>query len=142
MNQAAVRLLAQTFPHGLLHPGDDVTPSRVVPVPGFRVTGMAPEQAEELVGESAKVFAEALVHLLESDFEIVPRGEMQQLRLDAAEVPDGVRTVQVHCHCDVQRRDPLFELTVDKSDVVVVNGPGIVAGLARREAQCPHKVKQ
>lgn len=141
MNQAAVNLLAEMFPKGLLHPGDDTTPSRVIPVPGFRVTGMSPEQAEELVGESAKIYAEALVHLLETAFELVPRAELQQLRQAAAEAPDGVRTVHVHCRCDPQRRDPLFDLTIDKTDTAVVNGAGIIAGLSRRETQCPHKVK-
>ena len=45
-------------------------------------------------------------------FTIIPTSELAQLRQDAADAPDGTRIISVHCHCDVQRTNPLLHLTV------------------------------
>jgi len=52
--------------------------------------------------------------LLETNggFTIIPTSELAQLRQDAADAPDGTRIISVHCHCDVQRTNPLLHLTV------------------------------
>lgn len=117
MNQAAVDLIARTLPHGLPHPGDDNTPSRLVPLPGFRSTGMSDEQAEELVGQSSKIVAEALVNLLEAEFEILPKADVAQLRQDAADAPDGTRIISVYTG---PTGDPVLMLPVKKSDDRVI----------------------
>jgi len=117
MNQAAVDLLARTLPQGLPHPGDEHTPPRVVPLPGFRTTGMSDEQAQELVGQSSKLVAEAVIHLLEAEFDILPKAEAAQLRQDAAEMPDGTRIIHVRT---TPTSEPVLSLTVGKADDVVV----------------------
>ncbi len=117
MNQAAVDLIAAALPAGLCHPGDDTTSPRVIPLPGFRTTGMSDEQAQELVGQSATLVAEALVHLLEGEYEILPKTEATQLRQDAADAPDGTRIIKVK---KTPNTPPVLELTVGKSDEVIV----------------------
>jgi hypothetical protein len=112
VNQAAVDLVARTLPHGLPHAGDDNTPPRLIPLPGFRTTGMTDEQALEFVGQSAKLVAEALVNLIETENEIVPKADIAQLRQDAADAPDGTRIVNL---VTGPTSDPVLVLTVDKS---------------------------
>lgn len=117
MNPAAVALVARTLPNGLPHPGDDSRPSFVLPTP-FRATGMSDEQAEELIGQSATLWAEALVALIESEFEIMTKADAAQLRQDAADAPDGTRIIRGHRGT---KHGPIVcELVIDKTDDVVL----------------------
>lgn len=119
MTQPAVDLIARTLPAGLPHPGDDNTPPRLIPLPGFRATGMSDEQAQELVGQSSKLVAEALVHLLRSNGIAVDRTETEFVELEkqAADAPDGARIISI---CTAPASDPVLQLTVSKSDDRVV----------------------
>ena len=118
MNQAAVDLIARTLPRGLPHPGDEHRPSFLVTIPGFRPTGMTDEQAQELIGEGAKVTAEALVALIEAEFEIIPKSDAAQLRRDAADAPDGTRIIRAHRGT---KTGPIVaELVIDKTDDCVL----------------------
>lgn len=118
VNRAVVDLIARTLPQGLFHPGDENTPSRVVAIPGFRLTGMGDEQAEEMIGAAAKVFAEAVTHLIEQDYELMPKADAAQLRQDAADAPDGTRIITVHR--GNTNTPALLALTVGKTDQVAV----------------------
>lgn len=143
MNQAAADLLASRLPTGLPHPGDNQQEPFLIPLPAFRATGMLPDQAEEMIGASAKLIAEAIVNLLETDggFEIIPRHDLQQLQTQAAEEPDGTRVVHVHCHCDTQLQQPLFDITIDKTDRAKIYGRAIIQQLANLTPECPHQEK-
>lgn len=121
VNRAVVDLIARALPQGLFHPGDDQTPSRVVPLPGFRTTGMGDEQAEEMIGAAAKVFAEAITHLIEQDYELMPKADAAQLRQDAADAPDGTRVITLFDRADHKRETPLLVLTVGKTDDVTID---------------------
>ncbi|GAS98946.1 uncharacterized protein RMCC_5911, partial [Mycolicibacterium canariasense] len=79
MNRQAVTMLADGLRPGLPHPGDDQTPERLIPMPGFRNTGMSDGQAEEFIGATATLIAEAAVHLLETRFELMEKGDALQL---------------------------------------------------------------
>ncbi|MDV7194624.1 hypothetical protein [Mycolicibacterium fortuitum] len=125
MNQAVVDLIARTLPMGLPHPGDENTPSRIVPLPGFRSTGMSDEQAQEFIGQAAKTVAEALVHLIEGEYEILTKADAAQLRQDAADAPDGTRIVTLHC--GNTNNPALLQLTVGKTDQVVVPAAALKA---------------
>lgn len=119
MNQQAVDVLTRALPVGLGHPGDENTPSRIVAVPGFRTTGMPDDQAQEFVGERAKLLAESVVHTIESaGITMIPTAELDQLRQDAADAPDGTRVIQI---CTTVTDEPVLMLTVTKAaDRVVV----------------------
>lgn len=121
MNQQAVDLIARTLPIGLPHPGDENTPPRLVPLPGFRTTGMTDEQAREMIGTAAKIFAEAMVALIEAEFELMTKADAAQLRQDAATAPDGTRIITLYDRADHQRKEPLLVLTVGKTDDVVID---------------------
>lgn len=124
MNQAVVDLIARTLPHGLPHPGDDHRPPSVLPTP-FRGTGMSDEQAEELIGSTTRLWAEAITHLIESDHEILTKADAQHLRQAAADAPDGTRIVQVHVSS--VNTPPVLELTIGKTDHAVVPAAAINA---------------
>jgi hypothetical protein len=118
MNQAAVALVERTLPHGLPHPGDANRPPFLVPLPGFRTTGMTDEQARELVGQGAKTTAEALVALLESEFVLRTKAEDAQLVQRAADAPDGTRILKAHR--GTKSGPVVCELVIDKTDDVVL----------------------
>ncbi|BDY31399.1 hypothetical protein [Mycolicibacterium mageritense] len=116
MNQADATLFTRAFAAGaLLHPGDDKTPSRSLPIPGFRAAGMSDEQAEEMIGQAAKLWGEALAHYIHTNGKtIIETAELQQLRQDAADAPDGVRVIRIH---QSNLNGPVvLELTIDKSN--------------------------
>ncbi|GJJ22297.1 hypothetical protein [Mycolicibacterium mageritense] len=116
MNRADADLFARAFTAGaLFHPGDENAPSRVLPVPGFRSAGMSDQQAEELIGQTAKLWGEALAHYVHTNGKtIIDTTELQQLRQDAADAPDGVRVIRIHQN---NLNGPVvLELTIDKSD--------------------------
>lgn len=109
-NPAAAALIAERLPKGLVHPGDDSTPAKLIPLPGLNFQGLPEGMRKHFANEAGlpdsdapKLVAEAIVSLLETDggFEIVPKSEITQLRdaastLDAA--PPGA-TVTVYCPC-------------------------------------------
>ena len=130
---AVVALIANALPAGLIHPDRDGKPTPIA-LPGFRITGMPDEQAQEFVGNAATLLAEALVHLIERDFDILPKHEAAQLQQDAADAPDGTRTIVVH---ELTTSGPeLLHLTVGKStDHVAITTPAIKALARRFEAQ-------
>lgn len=116
MNQAAADMFAKAFTAGALyHPGDQNRPSGLLPLPGFRSAGMTDEQAAEMIGETAKLWGEALAHHVEaSGKSIIDTAELAQLRQDAADAPDGIRVIRVHRG---NTNGPVaFELTIGKGD--------------------------
>ena len=70
-------LIANGLSMGLHHPGDDDNEPRTLLLPWFRnQVGMHPEvlkQQEKLSGLSSKLIAEAIVALIETDHDIVPK---------------------------------------------------------------------
>lgn len=120
MNHAVVDFIARKLTTGLCHPGDENTPSRIVPLPGFRNTGMSDEQQQEFIGQAAKIVAEALYHEIDSFGAAisVTKAEVEQLRQDAADAPDGTRIVTLHCGST--NSPALLQLTVGKTDQVVI----------------------
>lgn len=120
MSQPVIDFIAQKLRTGLCHPGDDNTRSRIVPLPGFRNTGMSDEQAEEFIGQAAKIVAEALFHEIDSFGAAIgiTKAEVEQLRRDAADAPDGTRIVTLHCGST--NSPALLQLTVGKTDQVVI----------------------
>ncbi|AIT14577.1 hypothetical protein PBI_CARCHARODON_69 [Mycobacterium phage Carcharodon] len=132
MSHTATQQVAQALTTGLPHPGDDNTPPRVIPMPGFRTTGMSDEQARELVGSSAQLVAEAIVHgVIETDHEILTKTEANELRQAAADAPDGTRVITVYDRADHQRTTPLLTLTIGKSDEVIVDAALLRKALAQ-----------
>lgn len=117
MNREAVEMIANGFKTGFPHPGDDQTPEHLIPMPGFRGTGMSTEQEAEFIGASATLAAEGAVNLIESRFELIDKGEAQQLRQAAAAAPEGYRVIQVHP--DAQNQPPVMEFTIGNGDHVV-----------------------
>ena len=99
-----------------------------------RQVAIAAANSGEFVGNAATLLAEALVHLIERDFDILPKHEAAQLRQDAADAPDGTRTIVVH---ELTTSGPeLLHLTVGKStDHVAITTPAIKALARRFEAQ-------
>lgn len=121
-NQLLVDLLTRTFAAGALqHPGDDNSPARVIPIPGFRSTGMPEEQAQEMIGQASKLWAEALASAIAAEFDVLAKADAAQLRQDAAEAPDGTRILTLYDRTDHQRTTPLWVLTVGKTDDVMID---------------------
>ncbi|WAY18410.1 hypothetical protein OF855_24545 [Mycolicibacterium fortuitum] len=119
MNRADADLFASAFNAGALyHPGDDTTPSRPIPIPGFRATGMSDDQATEMIGQAAKLWGEALAHFVETHGKtIIDTTELAQLRAQAADAPDGTRIIQV---ATTPTSAPVLELPVKKTDDRVI----------------------
>jgi hypothetical protein len=147
-NSAAVQLIARALP-ALVHPGDETRKPFAIPLLGLRSAGVPPDMAKSFADQAGlptsdapKLIAEAVVHLLETDgnFTIIDTTELQDLRIQAADAPDGIRTVTVHCRCDRPRTDPLLVLTVGKTDQVVLDMAPVIEGLARRSPVCPHEM--
>lgn len=121
MNQAVVDLLARTFARGVLpHPGDENTPSHLIPMPGFRAAGMSDEQAEKMIGAAAKEWAEAIESVIGGEFECLTKADAAQLRQDAADAPDGTRIITVYRDSDHQRQSPLWQFTLGKTNDVMI----------------------
>lgn len=119
MNRADADLFASAFNAGALyHPGDEQTPSRPIPIPGFRATGMSDEQAAELIGQAAKLWGEALAHFVETQGKtIINTAELNQLRAEAADAPDGTRIIGI---VTTPTGQPVLELPVKKTDDRVI----------------------
>jgi hypothetical protein len=117
---------------GFPHPTE---PDKKPPIllPGFRTAGMNPDMAGA-VDDATELLASAIVASIESDYELVPRSEMVELR-QAGEAPAAV--VTVYCRCDTGRRDPLMTLRVRGSHAVV-DGSKVIPALTQRSVSCPH----
>lgn len=120
MNRADADLFASAFNAGALyHPGDEQTPCRPIPIPGFRNTGMTDAQAAEMIGQASKLWGEALAHFVETHGKtIIDTTELAQLRAEAADAPDGTRIIHIHT---TPTSPPVLELPVKKTtDQVII----------------------
>lgn len=128
-NQAAVKLIAERLPAGLVHPGDPDTnqPAKLIPLPGLSNLGIPPAMAEHFAREAGHpandaplLIAEAIVSLLETDggLELVDRTELDALRNQAATLDDvdaHAPTVTVSCHCNPA--NPILALAIGRRTV-------------------------
>lgn len=131
----AVDVLRSALVSGLPHPGDESQkiPAKVLQLPVFRGTGIPSEMADHFAAEAGfadndtpQLTAEAAVFALESaGLAIIPTDELAALRTQAADAPDGKRTITAYCQCDAQRLNPLMRITIDKTNVVVIPGANI-----------------
>lgn len=139
MNLAAATLIADRLTSGVMHPGDTDQPAKMLmPLPGFRNTGLPPEQAAAFANEAglpdndtAKIYAEALVNALETDggLELVARAELEQLRAQVATPQEASPTAPgflVYCHCNPQ--EPLLDIPLSNRAKVTMDG-----GLLKRK---------
>ncbi|MCV7255338.1 hypothetical protein H7J86_24550 [Mycobacterium hackensackense] len=94
-------------------------------MPGFRDTGMSDEQARDFIGSAATVAAEAITHLIETNFDLIAKGEAAQLRQAAAAPPEGVRII--HVHPGALHEPAVLSLTVGNTDHVVVPRSALAA---------------
>lgn len=127
-NTAVVKLLAQRLPAGLMHPGDNQTGPKLIPLPGLATTGIPPEMAKHFAQEAGlphadvpQLIAEAVVALIEGEAgcTIIPNTELAQLRADAATVdtnPAGP-VAQICCRCN--RTHPLLEIAVSRPKILI-----------------------
>lgn len=108
----------------------------VIPIAGYRTTGMTPEQAEPIIA-GAKLVGEAIVHTIETAgaSTILPTAELTQLRDRAdATAPTGPQVVRFTC---TLCHNPLFGLSIDLADPTV-NGPHLIEQLGKLTPACPH----
>ena len=119
-----VDLIAERLPTGLVHPGDENTPAKVLALPGFANRGIPPEMAKQFADEAGlppndapKVWAEAIVHLIESDggCVIVPRSEWDDVKARSVVPQEGSPVVAVHCGCN--RKDPILTVAAGRAKV-------------------------
>jgi hypothetical protein len=137
MNLAAVALIVKCLTEGVMHPGDqskDQPAKLLIPLPGFRASGLTPEQAAHFANEAglpdndaAKLYAEALVNAIETvgGLTLVAHTELEQLRTEAATLEDvnpSAPTVAVHCTCN--RRTPIISISVGRA-MVITNGTAL-----------------
>lgn len=145
MNRAAVDLLIQRLPNGLVHPGNPETGEKAqpLPLPGLSSTGIPKEMAQHFAEEAGlpsadatKLLAEAIVHLLESE---IYGPEREQLQQQAAAAPDGTRVIAFHAACDRTKAKPLIEVTVPKTTDRAVIPCRAIKALFGRNPDCPHE---
>lgn len=132
MNLAAVTLIADRLPAGLMHPGDDDQPARPLVLAALNNIGISAEQAAHFANEAGlpsndapKLIAEAIVHLLETEggLELVSRAELEELRAEAATPQQAnavVPQIDVFCHCN--RQKPLLQVPVGDRAKVTLDG--------------------
>ncbi len=141
-NAAVVQLIAANLPH-LTHPGDGKggEPTPIV-MPMFRNTNMPPEMAEQFAKDAglphsdiAKLFSEAVVHLLESNgFTVTSSTEIEQLQRAAVErEPQKHRVVAFQCTCHA----PLFKANVTDFDTDQARiSPQVIKALRSFSPEC------
>lgn len=149
MNQAA-EFLASRLPNGLQHPGDEANGQKpfTVNLPGLMSTGLPPEMEQQFAADAGlpstdtpKLVAEATIHTLEqAGYTVIRTSELEQLRTEAADAPDGTRIITAYCRCDHGKKNPLLSLTVGKTDDVTIYAPPLLKALKQRAANCPHEV--
>jgi hypothetical protein len=140
-NQEMEELIASKLREGFIHPGNKENNFQPTPIvlPLKGSAGM-PKELADLLNGTAKLLSECIVSLIEGegDSEIVPKGEIRSMRRAAGDKMPTM--IPVYCRCDKQRTDPLITLTVTDPGNVVIDGPTLIRGLARREAKHPHAV--
>lgn len=110
---------------GLIHPGDESRnmPAVGIPLLPFKTAGMPPEMVTH-VEATAKLMAEAIVHLIATEVTLVDNAEYAKLTdTEHPPMPDGPR-VMVYCRC--QR--PLTRL-MTKDNIATVDGPTFISTL-------------
>ena len=131
-NDAVASLIAKHLSSGLPHPGNPANgqPAILVPLPGFRTDGMAPQQVEQ-VEAATKIIGEAIVHLIETGTrtEFVDKAELEQLRAP----PEG-QPLPVECNVC---RKPMLWLNVVNGRAAIT--PKLLGGV---NLQCPHTISQ
>lgn len=147
--KAAVDLLAAKLPAGLTHPGDPSKgqQAKAIPLPGLSNTGIPPDMAKAFADEAglpgtdtARLLAEAIVHTLtEAGLTIVADDDLEALRAQAADAPDGTRVIAVHTACDRAKTRPILELTVTKTTDRAVIPCRALKALHDTPADCPHR---
>lgn len=147
--KAAVDLLAAKLPAGLTHPGDPAKgqPAQALPLPGLSNTGIPPDMAKAFADEAglpgtdtARLLAEAIIHTLtEAGLTIVADDDLEALRAQAADAPDGTRVIAVHTACDRAKTRPILELTVTKTTDRAVIPCRALKAVQNIPADCPHR---
>lgn len=140
--QAVVDLIAKALP-ALTHPGDGKP--FILPLPMFRNSSMPSGMAEQFAQDAglpdsdiAKLTAEAIVALIENDYDMIPKGEAAQLRAQStATETHRHRIVKVGCRCG----QPLFNanFTDYGTDTPKVHGPELIKALTRVNPDCSTK---
>src|ERR1700754_4891952 len=135
MHPRAVTLIAERLSNGVLHPGDpskDLPAKMLLPMPGFKPSGMSDEMAAHFAAEAglppdndaAQMYAEALVASLDAEgLDIIDRSELGRLRFDAAPLDDvnpAAPTVAVHLSCN--RQEMLTSITVGRAKITTPCG--------------------
>jgi hypothetical protein len=140
-NARITELIAAKLRSGLTHPGDPERniPSRPIVTPFGRTAGM-PKEMADLMNASTKMWAEAIVHTIETEggCELVPREDAVEMRRAVGAGPPAALTLPVHCRCDRDLRDPLVFIAPPRNDRIVIDGPALLEGLRTRGVECPH----
>ena len=137
-------LLTAKMIEGMIHPGtpENNYEKRPVLLP-FRYTSGMPKEYADQMKATAKLWAEAILHTIETDgeSEIVHRTDAASRRNTVERVQNSAwsRNVPVHCRCDTDYRDPLLVLKITDDPHTVVNGKQIIKGLSKRSPDCPHQ---
>lgn len=123
-------LIAERLPTGLVHPGDENTKPKVLALPGFASRGIPPEMAKHFADQAGlppndapRVWAEAIVHLIESDggCVIVPKAEWEDVQARSQTPQDAsTHTVAVHCRCN--RLEPILSVDAGRAKVTTSGG--------------------
>lgn len=127
MNKAAAQLISDRIANGLIHPGDgDKQPPKLIPLPGLSNLGITPEQAEHFAkqaglpaNDAPLLIGQAVVHLLETKWELVDRDELAQLRsavATPADVSPAAPTVHIMCR---HKRAVLFQVPASRAQVLM-----------------------
>jgi len=141
-DERIAQLISEKLRDGIIHPGypDRDVPPKPIMLPFKKTAGM-PKEMSDLMAETAKQLAEAIVDLIEGEgnSDIVPKDEVRSMRR-AAGAGDPVSTVPVYCRCNRNRDDPLAILSVTDPAAIIVDGGTLIRGLAKRSPTCPHGV--
>lgn len=121
---------------GLRHPGNPETeqPPITVTLPGFNPVGLPPEVAKQL-DVSAKLMAESIIALIETDHEIVSKADAVKIREAPADA--GRQNLQLTCRC----KTVLGVVSYNGNSQIRIDGRSLIEALNNREAVCPHNVK-
>lgn len=140
-NSRAVDIIAAALPT-LTHPGDAKSGPLALPVAAMRMdTTLPPEVQAHFAQEAgyphadiARLFAEAIVNVIESaGLSINDAAEVTRLRTVAEPIP-ALRQVEVHCHCGTN----LFGLQVHnaETDKPTVAGPALIKAVSQLGTEC------
>lgn len=131
MNRRAVDLIADRLTNGLPHPGDpdaNMPAKLLAPLPAFRPAGLSPEQAATFAKEAglpdndaAKLYAEALVHALQTDggMELVDKAHLQQLKDQVATPQEANAAAPVVEVLDSATRQVILTVATGRAQVLV-----------------------